>query len=59
MKREAETAGGSLESGCLSKKSFHGETPESLGHGTKGGIDGAQLPAGNPTKKADRGHKLK
>lgn len=60
MKRDAETSGNSLESGCTEKKSFHGESPESLGHGVKGNpITGAQLPAGNPSKKVSRGQTLK
>jgi len=58
--RDAETKGGTLESGCLTKVPFHSTTPESLGMGVKGdSINGPQKPSGNPSKKAPRGHTLK
>lgn len=54
--RDAETKGGSLESGTTKKERFHSTSPESLGMGAK---EGSQKPAGNPSKKVARGHTLK
>lgn len=61
MQRDAETKGGSLESGTTKKESFHSTSVDSLGMGTKGGdpTTGKQFPTGNPSKKAPRGHTLK
>jgi len=57
--RDANTKGGSLESGTSHKESFHKTSPESLGMGVKGdSLNGAQKPAGNPSKKV-AGHTLK
>jgi hypothetical protein len=57
--RDAETKGGSLESGTSHKEGFHKTSPESLGMGVKGEMTGAQKPSGNPSKKVARGHTLK
>jgi hypothetical protein len=59
--RDAETKGGSLESGTSHKQSFHSTDPASLGMGTVQGnsMTGSQKPAGNPSKKVARGHTLK
>jgi hypothetical protein len=60
MQRDAETKGGSLESGCTKKESFHSTSVDSLGMGVKGDpTTGKQFPTGNPSKKAPRGHTLK
>ena len=60
MKRDAEQPGGTPESGTSKKESFHSTTPDQLGMGVKGDPnDGAQIPAGNPTTSAPRGHKIK
>jgi hypothetical protein len=55
--RDAETKGGSLESGTTHKESFHKTSLDSLGMGVKN--ESTQRPTGNPSKKAPRGHTLK
>lgn len=58
--RDADTKGGTLDSGCSKKESFHSTTPDQLGMGVKGDPnDGAQMPTGNPSTKAPRGHTIK
>jgi hypothetical protein len=55
--RDANTAGGTLESGTSEKQDFHDTPPAELGMGTVGGDPngGLQLPAGNPDKKVAGG----
>ena len=61
MQRDAETKGGSLESGTSKKEGFHSTSVGSLGMDPKGGdpTTGKQFPSGNPSKKAPRGHTIK
>jgi hypothetical protein len=59
--RDADTKGGTLESGTSKKSGFHDTQPKDLGMGTSGGkdYDGPQKPQGNPSVKAPRGHTIR
>jgi hypothetical protein len=59
--RDAETKGGTLESGTSKKEGFHSQSPSDLGMGTSGSKDynGPQRPQHKPETKAPRGHVIR